>query len=165
VIVLGIDPGLAATGYGVVRSGASGMAALGGGVVRTAAGDGEEQRLVDLHDAVLSLIDEYSPEFVALERLYFNRNVSSALAVGQARGVVLLAAGQAGLPCSSYTPQQIKAAVCGSGAAGKDQVARMVKALLALQAAPTSDHASDAFAAAICHLNSAPLSAALAAQR
>ena len=165
MIVLGIDPGLAATGYGVVRAGASGMAALGGGVVRTQAGASDERRLLDLHEAAGALIDEYSPDVVALERLFFNRNVSSAIAVGQARGVVLLAAGQAAVPCSSYTPQQIKAAVCGSGAADKEQVARMVKALLALAAVPASDHAADAFAAAICHLNRAPLAAALASAR
>jgi crossover junction endodeoxyribonuclease RuvC len=146
----------------VVRSGGSGLTALGGGVVRTPAGGADEQRLLDLHEALGELIAEFSPDALALERLYFNRNVSSAIAVGQARGVVLLAGAEAGLPCSSYTPQQIKAAVCGSGAAGKDQVARMVMALLALHAAPASDHAADAFAAAICHLNSAPLQAALA---
>ena len=97
-----------------------------------------------------------------MEELYFGANVRSALAVGQARGVVLLAAGQRGIPCWSYTPQQIKGAVCGSGRAAKDQVQRMVQTLLALEELPRPDHAADALAVAICHANSAPMRRALA---
>ena len=107
------------------------------------------------------LIDEHQPLAVAVEDLYFGRNVHSALAVGQARGVVLLAAGSAGLPCFSYTPQQVKQSVCGSGGAAKDQVQRMVGALLGLPEPPRPDHAADALAVAICHANGAPLRAAL----
>ena len=97
-----------------------------------------------------------------MEELYFGANVRSAFAVGQARGVVLLAAGQRGIPCWSYTPQQIKGAVCGSGRAAKDQVQRMVQTLLALEELPRPDHAADALAVAICHANSAPMRRALA---
>ena len=97
---------------------------------------------------------------MAIEDLYFGANARSALAVGQARGVVLLAAGQRGLPCSSYTPQQVKGAVCGSGRAEKAQVQQMVQRLLALPELPRPDHAADALAVAICHLNRAPLAAA-----
>ena len=94
---------------------------------------------------------------MALEELYFGQNVRTAFAVGQARGVAMLAAGQRGLPCFCYTPQQVKGAVCGNGRAAKDQVARMVAALLALAEAPRPDHAADALAVAICHVNRAPL--------
>ena len=100
-----------------------------------------------------ALIDEYGPDALALEDLYFGANARSAFAVGQARGVVLLAAGQRGIPCASYTPQQVKGAVCGNGRAAKDQVQRMVQTLLALDELPRPDHAADALAVAICHTN------------
>lgn len=161
VVVLGIDPGTANTGYGVVVARGPKLGALDGGTIETAAGVPLERRLVAIHARVLELIDEHRPEAIAIEELYFGRNVRTALAVGQARGAVLLAAGQAGLPCFSYTPQQIKQAVCGSGAAAKDQVQRMVGALLALPEPPRPDHAADALAVAICHANGAPLRAAV----
>ena len=119
-------------------------------------------RLATIHARVGELLDEHRPEAVAVEELYFGANVRSALAVGQARGVVLLAAGQRGIPCWSYTPQQIKGAVCGSGRAAKDQVQRMVQTLLSLEELPRPDHAADALAVAICHANSAPMRRALA---
>jgi crossover junction endodeoxyribonuclease RuvC len=99
---------------------------------------------------------------MAIEELYFGANVRTAFAVGQARGVVLLAAGQRGVPTRSYTPQQVKAAVCGHGRAGKDQVGRMVARLLGLSGPPSPDHAADALAVAICELNRAPLQRAVA---
>lgn len=160
MIVLGIDPGTANTGYGVVRRGRT-LAALDGGVITTRASAPTERRLTDIHARVCELIDEHAPDAVALEDLYFGQNVRSAFAVGQARGVVMLAAGQRGLPCASYTPQQVKGAVCGSGRAAKDQVARMVQALLRLPEPPRPDHAADALAVAICHANRAPLQAAV----
>jgi crossover junction endodeoxyribonuclease RuvC len=160
VVVLGIDPGTAHTGYGVVLSRGSTLAALDGGVIETGAGVPLERRLVEIHARVRELIDEHRPVAVAVEDLYFGRNVHSALAVGQARGVVLLAAGGAGLPCFSYTPQAVKQAVCGSGGAAKEQVQRMVGALLGLPEPPRPDHAADALAVAICHANGAPLRAA-----
>ncbi len=163
MIVLGIDPGLASTGYGVVRRRGGRLVALDGGVIQTRAQMAFERRLALLHGRLSELLAEHRCEAVALEALYFGINVQTAFAVGQARGVCMLAAGQAALPCASYTPQQIKAAVCGNGRAGKEQVARMVQALLGLESVPASDHAADALAAAVCHINAAPLSGAIAA--
>lgn len=160
MIVLGIDPGTANTGYGVVRRGRT-LAALDGGVITTPASAPAERRLAEIHARVCELIAEHAPDAVALEDLYFGQNVRSAFAVGQARGVVMLAAGQHALPCASYTPQQVKGAVCGSGRAAKDQVTRMVQALLRLPEPPRPDHAADALAVAICHVNRAPLQAAV----
>jgi crossover junction endodeoxyribonuclease RuvC len=159
---MGIDPGLASTGYGVVERRAGRLVALDGGVIETRAGLPAERRLVDIHRALGSLLDEHAPQGMALEELYFGQNVRTAFAVGQARGVALLAAGSRGVACESYTPQQVKGAVCGSGRAGKEQVARMVQALLGLGDQPRPDHAADALAVAICHVNRAPLSRALA---
>ncbi len=162
MIVLGIDPGLANTGYGVVARRHGRPIALDGGVIETAAGVAPERRLAQIHAAVQALIGEHEPDAVALEELYFGQNARSAFAVGQARGVVMLAAGSRGVPCAGYTPQQVKGAVCGNGRAGKDQVARMVATLLALPEPPRPDHAADALAVAVCHLNRAPLAAAMA---
>jgi crossover junction endodeoxyribonuclease RuvC len=162
VIVLGIDPGVANTGYGVVAQHQGRMLALDGGVVETAPGLDAGRRLALIHERVGGLLDEYRPDAVALEDVYFGANARSAFAVGQARGVVMLAAGQRGVPCASYTPQQVKAAVCGTGRADKSQVQRMVQTLLALPDMPRPDHAADALAVAICHANHAPLSEALA---
>ncbi len=162
MIVLGIDPGLANTGYGVVERRGGRLLALDGGVIQTRAGVAHERRLADIHAGIEALLAEHQPDAVALEELYFGQNVRTAFAVGQARGVVMLAAGQRGVPCSSYTPQQVKGAVCGSGRAEKDQVARMVKTLLGLVEEPRPDHAADALAVAVCHANCAPLALALA---
>ena len=162
MIVLGIDPGTANTGYGVVGRQGGRMVALDGGGVQTSPAAEPAARLATIHARVGELLDEHQPEALAVEELYFGANVRSALAVGQARGVVLLAAGQRGIPCWSYTPQQIKGAVCGSGRAAKDQVQRMVQTLLALDELPRPDHAADALAVAICHANSAPMRRALA---
>jgi crossover junction endodeoxyribonuclease RuvC len=162
VIVLGIDPGVANTGYGVVAQQRGRLFALDGGVIETAAALDPGRRLATIHERVGALLDEYRPDALALEDVYFGQNAHSAFAVGQARGVVMLAAGQRGIPCTSYTPQQVKSAVCGSGRAAKDQVQRMVQTLLALTELPKPDHAADALAIAICHTNGAPLAAALA---
>jgi crossover junction endodeoxyribonuclease RuvC len=163
VVVLGIDPGTASTGYGVVRADGARLRALDSGVIATSATTALELRLADIHARVLELIALYAPESIAIEELYFGANVRTAFAVGQARGVVLLAAGQRGVPSRSYTPQQVKAAVCGHGRAGKDQVGRMVARLLGLATIPSSDHSADALAVAICELNRAPLARAVAA--
>ncbi len=162
MVVLGIDPGLASTGYGVVARRGGRLLALDGGVISTRAGLAPERRLAEIHAAVDALLQEHEPDAVALEELYFGQNVRTAFAVGQARGVVLLAAGQRGLPCAGYTPQQVKGAVCGSGRAQKDQVARMVQTLLGLPELPRPDHAADALAVAVCHVNCAPLALAMA---
>jgi crossover junction endodeoxyribonuclease RuvC len=164
MIVLGIDPGTASTGYGVVRREGSRLRPLADGVIETSAGVPLERRLTDIHERVGELLDAHRPDAIAIEELYFGANVRTAFAVGQARGVVLLAAGQRGVPSRSYTPQQVKSAVCGSGRAGKDQVARMVVRLLGMAAQPATDHAADALAVAVCDLHRAPLARALDAR-
>ena len=161
MVVLGIDPGTANTGYGVVARQGARLVALDGGVIETAAGTDPGVRLALIFDRVDGLLNEYAPDALAVEDLYFGANARSAFAVGQARGVVILAAGRRGIPCRSYTPQQVKGAVCGSGRAGKEQVQRMVQALLSLGELPRPDHAADALAVAICHANGAPLRAAV----
>jgi crossover junction endodeoxyribonuclease RuvC len=151
IVVMGIDPGVASTGFGIVRVTGGSMSALDGGVIEAAPGQAAERRLARIHDAVVELLGRHQPAAMALEDVYFGKNVRSAIAVGQARGVALLAAGQRGVPCFGYTPQAVKMAVCGSGSAAKEQVQRMVRALLGLPQPPASDHASDALAVAICH--------------
>ena len=150
-VVMGIDPGAANLGFGIVRVEGNRMVALDGGVVETAAGLAIEHRLERIHRAFGDLIGWHLPEAMAIEKVYFGKNVGSAMAVGQASGVAMLAAAKAGVTCFSYTPQAIKMAVCGSGAADKGQVQRMVGTLLALPEPPESDHAADALAVAICH--------------
>src|SRR5437763_7226342 len=163
MLVLGIDPRTASTGYGLVRGTGSRLSALEQGVIATRPTIPLELRLAHIHARVCELIDAYGPDSIAIEELYFGANVRTAFAVGQARGVVLLAAGQRAVPSRSYTPQQVKGAVCGHGRADKHQVATMVSRLLALPAPPVSDHASDALAVAICQCNRAPLARAVAA--
>jgi crossover junction endodeoxyribonuclease RuvC len=163
MIVLGIDPGTADTGYGLVQSSGCRLRAIGYGVIQTRSGTPLERRLAEIHARVAELLDQHAPEAVAVEDLYFGTNVRTAFAVGQARGVIMLAAGQQGIPARSYTPQQVKSAVCGSGRAGKEQVSRMVARLLGLPTTPTPDHAADALAVAICELNRGPLERAVAA--
>ena len=165
MIVLGIDPGLAHTGYGVVVRRSGRLLAVDGGTIETRPDAAPERRLAVLHARLLDVIDEHEPAAMALEELYFGQNVRSAFAVGQARGVAMLAAGLRSVPCSSYTPQQVKGAVCGSGRADKRQVQTMVAALLSLPEPPASDHAADALAVAICHAHRAPLARALAGAR
>jgi crossover junction endodeoxyribonuclease RuvC len=162
VVVIGIDPGTAHTGYGVVLSRGQRLAALDGGVIGTGPPEPLERRLTKIHARLCDLISEHRPDAVAVEQLFFGQNARTAFAVGQARGVVLLSAGMAGVPCFSYTPQAVKLAVCGTGGAAKGQVQRMVGALLSLPEPPQPDHAADALAVAICHANGAPLEEALA---
>jgi crossover junction endodeoxyribonuclease RuvC len=163
MIVLGVDPGTASTGYGVVQSDGSRLRALGSGVIQTRAGVPLERRLAEIHRRIGGLLDRFEPDAIAVEELYFGANAQTAFAVGQARGVALLAAGERGVPSASYTPQQVKSAVCGHGSATKDQVGRMVARVLGMGAAPSPDHAADALAVAICELNRAPLAHALEA--
>jgi crossover junction endodeoxyribonuclease RuvC len=151
MLVMGIDPGVASTGFGVVRVAGAEMSAVDAGVIRAPRDEPAAGRLARIHDAVAELLSLHQPSALALEDVYFGRNARSAIAVGQARGVALLAAGQRGIACFDYTPQAVKMSVCGSGSATKDQVQRMVGALLGMTQAPESDHAADALAAAICH--------------
>lgn len=155
MIVIGIDPGTTNTGFGVVRTSGERMVALDGGVIETPSDLRTEQRLARLHDALGELVRWHEPKAMALEDLFFGKNVASALSVGEARGVVMLAAAKQDLPCFDYTPQAVKKAVCGSGSADKDQVQRMVASLLGLPEPPAPDHAADAFAVAICHAGTA----------
>lgn len=157
VVVMGIDPGVASTGFGVVRVAGGSMSAIDGGVIEAPPGEAAEGRLRRIHDGLSELIAWHEPAALALEDLYFGKNVRSAIAVGQARGVAMLAAAQCGIQCFNYTPQAVKLAVTGTGAAAKDQVQTMVGALLRLPKPPESDHAADALAVAICHALASPL--------
>jgi crossover junction endodeoxyribonuclease RuvC len=150
-VVIGIDPGAANLGFGVVRVEGSHMVALDGGVVETEAELPMERRLERIHRTLAELIAWHEPRAMAIEEVYFGKNVRSAMAVGQASGVAMLAAAQGEVACFAYTPQAIKMAVCGSGGADKRQVQRMVGTLLGLPEPPTPDHAADALAVAICH--------------
>jgi crossover junction endodeoxyribonuclease RuvC len=151
VVVMGVDPGVASTGFGVVRVAGGQLSAVDGGVIEIPPGAPTEQRLARIHDELAQLIRWHEPVALALEDVYFGKNVRSAIGVGQARGVALLAAAERGVACFDYTPQALKMAVCGAGAAAKEQVQRMVGALLGLPQPPESDHAADALAVAICH--------------
>ncbi len=162
VIVLGIDPGISNTGFGVVRRDGSRLLALDGGVCRTAADTPIERRVAAVAERVDALIERHAPEALAIESIYFGKNAQTAFAVGQARGAVLAVAGRRELPVFSYTPQQIKLAVCGSGGAEKLQVQRMVATLLGLRGELPEDHAADALAVGICHVNAAPMREAIA---
>jgi crossover junction endodeoxyribonuclease RuvC len=165
MIVLGIDPGTANTGYGVVERRSGRLSALDGGVITTRPEAPPQVRLAAIQRRVSGLMEEHDVTVLALEDVFFGQNANSAFAVGQARGAVMAAAGALRIEVASYTPQQIKYAVCGSGRAPKDQVARMVQTLLRLDRPPHPDHAADALAIAICHANGAPHAAAVADTR
>jgi crossover junction endodeoxyribonuclease RuvC len=152
-VVMGIDPGTANLGFGIVRVEGNRMVALDGGVVETDTGLSIERRLERIHSGIAELLAWHEPRAMAIEEVFFGKNVQTAMTVGRASGVAMLAAAQAGVQCFAYTPQAIKMAVCGSGAAGKKQVQRMVGTLLGLSELPTPDHAADALAVAICHGN------------
>jgi crossover junction endodeoxyribonuclease RuvC len=153
-LVLGIDPGTATTGYGLVRSRADGsLESISYGTIQTPAGVAAHQRLSMVFHQLNDLLLLHRPDSVAVEKLFFQRNISTAIAVGQARGVVMLAISEAGLDMTEYTPNEVKQAVAGYGKAGKKQVQEMVRVLLALPDIPKPDDAADALAIAITHLN------------
>ena len=155
MVILGIDPGTATTGYGLITEDEAGEARLiRCGVILTAAGTPMPERLLAIHREVTELIRAYAPDAVAIEALFFGRNVTTALTVGQARGVVLLAAAQAGLPIFEYKPAEVKQALSGYGGADKRQMQEMVRIMLGLDEIPRPDDAADAAAVAICHLHS-----------
>jgi crossover junction endodeoxyribonuclease RuvC len=156
-VILGLDPGTAFTGYGVISADGSRLRALDYGVVETSAGLALERRLERIFAGVSEILEAHHPQATAIESLFFNANVRTALAVGQARGVSLLACSQAGCRVFEYTPQQVKLAVVGYGKATKGQVMEMVRVLLGLPQAPQPDHAADALGVAICHANSAEM--------
>ena len=154
MIVLGIDPGTARTGYGIVAREGSRLTMLDYGCFETLPDRPLEARLLLIHEAVLELIEAHRPEAVGVERLFFNRNVQTAFAVGQARGVVLLAAAQHGLRLLEFGPHEVKLAVTGYGRAPKEQVQRMVQVVLAMSELPRPDDAADALAVAVCTAHS-----------
>jgi len=151
VTVLGIDPGTAACGFGVIRERGSRLKAVEFGWWQTSAKQRPELRLKTIFDGVVDLIEEFDPRAVALEESFVGVDARTALSVGQARGVVLVAAASYGIECWEYAPSRVKQAVCGYGRAEKAQVQRMVAAILGLKKAPTPHHAADALAVAICH--------------
>ncbi len=155
--VVGIDPGTAACGYGIVHESGGRLRAIAHGCWSTSAGEALELRLKTIYDGVAALIVEHAPDAVALEESFVGVDARTALSVGQARGAVLVAAANAGLPCMEYAPARVKQSICGYGRAEKAQVQRMVRAILALDALPTPNHAADALAVAICHALSPPL--------
>ncbi len=154
--VLGIDPGLALTGYGLVEGNGE-LRLLRQGVISTPASDPLPVRLRTLHQELLGLLRELRPDVVALEELFFSRNVRTAIAVGQARGVAILAVAEVELPLFEYTPLEVKQALTGYGRADKRQVQNMVAMLLGLPAPPTPDDVADAIAVAICHIHHSKL--------
>ena len=155
--VLGIDPGTAACGFGIVQESGGRLRATCHGWWRTSARERLEVRLLTIFTGVQQLIAEHAPDAVALEESFVGADARIALSVGQARGAVLVAASSAGVVCAEYAPASVKQAVCGYGRADKDQVGRMVKAILGLDEVPTPNHAADALAVAICHALAPPL--------
>lgn len=153
MVILGIDPGYAILGYGVVQKGSNALSAVDYGVIETTPDTSFPERLEKLYLGMRQLIGLYKPDEIAFEELFFARNVTTALQVGAGRGVAVLAAQQSGVALYEYTPMQIKLAVTGNGHADKKQVQQMVKILLSLKAVPKPDDAADALAAAICHAN------------
>jgi crossover junction endodeoxyribonuclease RuvC len=155
MLVVGIDPGTARTGYGFVQQSADGtLRAVEFGVITTAASVALPDRLQQISDRLSELLALHRPQGAAVERLFYRRNVASAMSVGQARGVALLTLAQAGLAVHEYTPVQVKQAICGYGRAGKVQMQRMVQTLLQMPMRPSPDDVADALAVAICHLHS-----------
>jgi crossover junction endodeoxyribonuclease RuvC len=157
VKVIGIDPGTATCGYGIVHQRDGRVTAVDHGWWKTRAGLPPELRLKTIFDGVADLIEQHEPDAVALEEAFVGADARIALSVGQARGAVLVAAAAAGVACAEYPPARVKQAVCGYGRAEKQQVLKMVTAILRLQEPPATSHAADALAVAICHALAPPL--------
>lgn len=155
MIIIGVDPGTALLGYGIIESGDQPVM-IASGAVSTAPDENMPGRLLRLYDAMTTLIAVHEPDVVAIEQLFFARNVTTAIAVGQARGVALLAAARAGITVAEYTPSEVKHAIAGYGKATKQQMQEMVRLILALDTAPRPDDAADALAVALCHAQTAP---------
>jgi crossover junction endodeoxyribonuclease RuvC len=165
VLVLGLDPGIAITGYGLVEESPSGdLTCIEYGTVTTPAGQPMPSRLLSIDAELGALIERYKPDVVAVEELFFCRNVTTALIVGQARGVAILTAARADVPVREYKPMEVKQAVTGYGRAPKAQVQEMVRLLLNLDHVPKPDDAADAVAVAVCHIHNVRLEGVLAAQ-
>ncbi len=151
--VIGLDPGLGTTGYGIIDSSGGKLTVVKYGVVRPPVKNALQKRLNTLFTEVMALIKTYSPDQLAVEDTFYGKNIKTALLLGQARGVLLLTGEQSGLQCSEYSPRKIKQAVTGNGAATKEQVQFMVKSILKLPQLPEPIDASDALAIALCHIN------------
>ncbi len=164
MLVLGIDPGTALCGYGLVRADGDEMSLVAYGAVSTPAKMPLAERLLQIHQELRDLIATHHPESAAVEKLFFSKNTRTALAVGHARGVVLLSAAEAGLPVYEYTPNEVKQAIVGYGGADKNQMQQMVRMLLHLDFVPEPDDAADAVAIAICHIQSSHLRELIEAQ-
>jgi crossover junction endodeoxyribonuclease RuvC len=162
VKVIGIDPGTAACGYGIVHESGGRLRAIDHGWWRTPAGERPELRLKTIFDAVGALIAEHEPDALAVEESFVGADARTALSVGQARGAVLVASARAGVACAEYAPSVVKQTVCGYGRADKQQVQKMVRAILSMHAEPTPSHAADALAVAVCHALAPPLAAVVA---
>lgn len=154
MIILGIDPGIANTGYGIVQSNAARVQPLHFGNIQTSPKTASEERLKTIYDTISELITQFDVESVVLEDIFFTKNVNNAYIVGEVKGIVKLAAANNSKPVTTYSPMQVKQAVAGYGKATKLQVQRMVQALLKLKELPRPDHAADALALAICHARS-----------
>jgi crossover junction endodeoxyribonuclease RuvC len=165
VKVLGIDPGTAACGYGIVHESGGRLQAVEFGWLRTPARERLDLRLKAIHDAVADLIVRHEPDAVALEESFVGADARIALSVGQARGAALVACANAGVSCAEYPPASVKSAVCGYGRAEKAQVQQMVKSILHLSEPPNPHHAADALAVAICHALAPPLAKLVEAAR
>ena len=159
MVILGIDPGYAIVGYGVIRAQNGRFVPLEHGAIVTKAGENFNRRLEIIYDAMTEVLQKWKPDAVSIEKLYFKNNKTTAIGVAEARGVILLAAAQAGLPIYEYTPMQVKQAVTGYGKAVKKQVQEMTRILLHLPAIPKPDDTADALAMAItfCHTNGSQL--------
>ena len=161
-VVLGIDPGLASTGFGVLENSGSRVRRIADGVIRTPAGADHGHRLVMLYGGLREIIERHRPDEGAIEELYFSKNVRTAFPVAQARGAIILLLAQCKVPYSEYSPGAVKQAVAGHSRAPKEQVIRSVTMVLGLYDEPVNDHSADALAVALCHLQHAPVRAALA---
>lgn len=151
--VLGIDPGLSQTGWGIVDASGTRITHIAHGTIRTTPDTKPELRLLILHRELEKLITEYGPRTMGIETLFFTKNISSAIPVAQARGVTMLAAAEASIEVGEYSPLNIKQSVTGEGGAEKSQVQEMIRLILGLSEIPRPDHAADALAAAVCHVN------------
>ncbi len=153
MIIIGIDPGLATIGFGVIRTEKNIITPLSYGCIRTSSKKQKSERLLEIYTEINALFEKYAPEAVAVERLFFNKNVTNAMSVSEARGVIFLAAQQKQIPVFEYTPLQIKQAITGSGRADKKQIQEMIKRLLDLKEIPRPDDAADGLSIALCHIN------------
>lgn len=158
MLILGIDPGIAILGYGLVKYEAGRFSIIDYGAITTDAGINMSERLTIIYKGLVDIIERYRPDAFAIEELFFNKNIKTALTVGHARGVAILAGSESGVQVYEYTPLQVKQAVVGYGRADKNQIQQMVKIILNLKEIPKPDDVADALAVAICHGNSSNFS-------